>query len=143
MSLHPSDQHSLELLRTASDELQLVRAEMLRYTVELIREAKSRKLVVRDHSGNKLAEIPLMMAAAATAAAVLGGWSRWLALLLALGMFARAYLTIEKVEASQAEQIKAPTALPEPSAAALEATSETPAKPAGRTRKRPAAPRKE
>lgn len=94
----PQLQQASVVMRAVSDELSNAANEVINYAGQLVRAGYARKVVLRDQMGKIILEIPLTIAVAGTAAAMIMVPGRRLALLALAGMLGRYYLTVEPSE---------------------------------------------
>jgi hypothetical protein len=85
-------------MRAVSDEISTAANELVGYAGQLVRSGYGRKVVLRDQTGKAIIEIPLTIAVAGAAAALVMVPGRRLALVALAGMLARLYMTVEPSE---------------------------------------------
>jgi hypothetical protein len=86
------------VIRAVSDELSNAANELVDYAGQLVRSGYARKIVLRDQMGKAIIEIPLTVAVAGAAAALVFVPGRRLALIGLAAMLGRLYLTVEPSE---------------------------------------------
>lgn len=91
----PQFQQASAVLRSVSDELASAANELVGYAGQAVRSGYARKVVLHDRAGKALIEVPLTIALAGAAAAIVIVPGRRLALVGLAAMLARLYLTVE------------------------------------------------